>query len=79
MKKILLLLLLVGCTSEPIEPVTECICEKVIYTEQKQQEEASEIWYLNRTEVERLPVDCQDETDFAPTGEVLESFRIECQ
>lgn len=79
MKKILLLLLLVGCTSEPTEPVTECICEKVIYIEEKYQNEADDNWYLNRTEVERLPVDCQDETDFAPTGEVLESFRIECE
>lgn len=79
MKKLLPLLILLGCTAENIEPLTECICEKVIYTEEKHQNEADNTWYLNRTEIERIPVDCQDETDFAPTGEVLESFRIECE
>ena len=79
MKKILPLLLLLGCTAESVEPLTECVCERVIYTEQKYQDEADGNWYLNRTEAERTTVDCQGETDFEPTGEILESFRIECE
>lgn len=78
MKKILPLLLLLGCTNEALEPTTECFCEKVIYLEAKYQNESDGSWNLKRTVVKRVAVACQSETDFTPTGEVLESFRIEC-
>ncbi len=78
MKKILPLLLLMGCTAETVVPPEDCDCEKVIYIEEKYQDSSDNSWYINRIEVDRIPVECQDETDFAPTGEILECFRIEC-
>lgn len=79
MKKILPMLVLFGCTNEAIElPSNECFCEKVIYLEEKYQDEADSTWRINRIEIDRLAVDCQSETDFIPTGGILECFRIEC-
>lgn len=79
MKKILPLLVLFGCTNEPLElPTNECFCEKVIYFEEKYQSEPDGTWLLGRTVTERIEVDCQPETDFMPTGGIQECFRIEC-
>lgn len=78
MKKILPFLVLFGCTTEPIElPTAECFCEKLIYLEEKYQDEADGTWLLNRTETERIEIDCQPETNFMPTVGIQECFRIE--
>jgi len=70
------LLLFFGCTPEENESV--CNCEEVYYNESKFQIESTDIWQLNRTEVSRTAIECQNETGFVRTGNSTEVRRIEC-
>lgn len=70
------MLLLFGCTAE--EEAIPCACEEVIYMEEKYQALPDETWLLNRVEISRTAIPCQDETDFIRTGNGTECSRIEC-
>ena len=69
-------LLFFGCSADQDEMT--CACEEATYIEEKFQADSSEEWQLNRTETNRVPVECQDETDFVRTGNGTEVTRIEC-
>lgn len=74
---IMLNLLFFSCTTENQED-TNCNCEEAIYIEEKYQSDDG-TWLLNRVEMSRQDINCQDETDFLRTGNGTEVRRIECQ
>ena len=62
----------------PEDNDSDCGCEEAIYIEEKFQEASDNSWQLNRVEISRTDIECQDETDFIRTGNGTEVRRIEC-